>query len=636
MASPEPSKRLAKLEDLPLEILLDICSHLSSAQSFRSLSLCNKKLHGFIKAQGWRDFARTQFPSLSTGISPFEVDAAEVSRSLTALSRSWDRRAVLATRLHPTTDDPHFGREDQHESPRRPWAQWRPRFRFRQRGQQTIGFQPVIASQEEVLDSGWTRRREFVVWGAGAQIGIRLKQTGMRTESRTREEELDKVDQHGNVTKWNTHQPEASRDGADDITALKLLSRDYISLNNQTPRNKVYTVTGTAAGKLSLSKLEFRPGQQALLRKEFIYRTGRVSSVRSLDISPSEELIASAYSNGLLMLHFVYDRDRKGFPISSISVPQATYGHVWATHFVSDVMLAVGTGRSYQPLHIYGITPGGLSENPIRSWTVTDDESTSEVFGSVGCIHRLPEAPGLSSEIMFLSGHTDGAVRLHDMRSPHSHDAIFSDPVDDGAVFSLVTKGRERLVAGNSRNSLIKMFDLRMTGSRVYSYRNAAIPQDSTHLCSGAGEAVDGWSMFLHPGESSSLSNSNSRGHARRSSLTSGISDARASASPVYSLSSPSAYSPSIFAGLEAQVTQIDMVDVFDKYPDPVFDSHHSKTIGSKWFWDPNASSKNLAYYEHTQSNRLRKQVVDWPTNVSSLIDKGYDYRWSEMVNESA
>jgi len=468
--------------------------------------------------------------------------------------------------------------------------------------------------------------------GAGAQIGIRLKQTGMRKEERSKEEELDKIDQHGNVIKWNTHQPESSRDGADDITALKLLSRAYIANYSRSPSDKVYALTGTAAGRLSMSKLELRPGQEALLKKAFVYRTGRVSSVRSLDISPSEELLASSYSNGLLMLHFIYNRDRKGFPVSSVSVGHM-HGHLWASQFLSDMILAVGTGRSYQPLHLYGITPSGLADEPFRSYTFRDENSSAEVFGSVGCIQRLPESPDLSSNTIFLSGPTDGAVRLHDMRSPDSCASVFSDPVDDGAVFALVTKGRERLVAGNSRNSLLKMFDIRMTGGRVYSYRNAVSNQDSIELSSGAGETTDGWSMFLHPGDSASLSNT--RGHARRSSLTSSVGDARTSASPVYSLSSPSAYSPSIFVGLEAQVTQVDMVDVFDKHSDPIFDAHQSKTVGQKWFWDPNNNSRNLAYYEHTRTNRLRKQVANWPSDVRSLIDKGYDYRWSGLVNGS-
>lgn len=619
----------AKLDKLPPEILGDICCYLASAQSFRNLALCNHTLNEFIKAQGWKTFIRTQFPASSTSVLASGVNAEDAAKSMTSLSRSWDRRAVLATRLHPNSSDPHFGREDHHEAPRRPWAHWRPRFRFRQRGQQTIGFQPVIASQEEVLNSEWTRRREFVVWGAGAQLGFRMKHTGVKAEERTKEQELDQLDQHGNDIKWNTFQPEASRDGADDITSLKLLSREYVSRHSKSSSDKVDVITGTAAGRLALSKMEIRPGQEALLKKEFVYRTGRISSVRSIDISPCEDLLVSGYSNGLIMLHFVYNRDRRGFPISNVSLDH-NHGHLWATSFLSNTRIAVGSGRCYQPLHIYEITHSGLSENPVRSYTFADDQSSSEVFGSVGCIEKLPDAPGLSSEVVFLTGHTDGAVRLHDLRSTKSHESTFSDPVDDGAVFSLVTKGRQGIIAGSSRNSLIKMFDIRMTGGRAYSYGNVAGTQGPEDIEYRARGSSNGWSLFLHPGESTS--SSNTRGGNRRNSLTSSIGDARASASPVYSLSSPSAYSPSIFAGMEAQVTQIDIVDVFDKHPDPIFHTERTNTVGSKWFWDPSNSSKNLAYYEHSQANKLRKQGFDWPENFSQMSDKGYDYRWVEMA----
>ncbi|KAL8710706.1 MAG: hypothetical protein Q9220_004724 [cf. Caloplaca sp. 1 TL-2023] len=50
---------------------------------------------------------------------------------------------------------------------------------------------------------------------------------------------------------------------------------------------------------------------------------------------------------------------------------------------------------------------------------------------------------------------------------------------------------------------------------------------------------------------------------------------ARILATSIYSLSSPSIFSPSMFAGLEGNVIQVDATSVYDRFPDPLFSAGH-------------------------------------------------------------
>ena len=188
--------------------------------------------------------------------------------------------------------------------------------------------------------------------------------------------------------------------------------------------------------------------------------------------------------------------------------------------------------------------------------------------------------------------------------------AFFTDVVDTfSAIYSIVSFGRERFVAGGARHSILKVFDLRMPGGKLYyaanlgSCSSATSPSHSTetlHLPrstyseyrSNVSSHVD-WNIFLN--------------------IPVGKSMDRVSDSPVYSLSSPSPYSPSWYAGVEDNVLQVDMVSMMDRHHDPVF-KHGPEATGNRDIdvvqkWNPGKDALCLPAYEQKSGNvSLHKQ----------------------------
>lgn len=93
--------------------------------------------------------------------------------------------------------------------------------------------------------------------------------------------------------------------------------------------------------------------------------------------------------------------------------------------------------------------------------------------------------------------------------------------------------------------------------------------------------------------------------------------------SPVYSLSSPSSCSPTLFAGLEGNILELNIVSVMDRHPDPIF-TFGPKDTRKKW--DPYSDVLSCSLYEQRDSNiNLRKQRRVGETGPSK---KGWDDRW--------
>lgn len=205
---------------------------------------------------------------------------------------------------------------------------------------------------------------------------------------------------------------------------------------------------------------------------------------------------------------------------------------------------------------------------------------------------------------------------------------MYSDPVDaSSAVYSLLLIGQERFVAGGAQHSLIKVFDLRMPGQRLYHAANT-LPcsqqrfhppkrRESSQFTIRCGiwgrcpfHASIGtprnWNVFL-----------GTRSFGHEQSLE----------SSVYSLSRPSSVSPTIYAGVQNWVTQLDLVSVLDRHPDPIHnidipngaangypDAQESFYVGyqnEKYVqeakrimndttrkWDPEEQALNLTMYE--------------------------------------
>ena len=215
---------------------------------------------------------------------------------------------------------------------------------------------------------------------------------------------------------------------------------------------------------------------------------------------------------------------------------------------------------------------------------------------------------------------------LHDLRVSHSSIATFRDPVDTfSPIYCLQPIGTERFLAGGARHSLIKVFDLRVPGGKLYHAVNANLcsPTDCDYLeqpnqrfsppgrCNHHQRAKfdrRGWNVFLNLPSN----------RTRRD-------------SPVYAVSRPSQCSPSFFAGVENGVVQLDIVSIMDKHPDPIFQKGpvpKGDRGDIRRRWDPNREAVAMPMYEHNNGPvNLLKQHAEVEFMEGSLRP-GLDERW--------
>lgn len=233
--------------------------------------------------------------------------------------------------------------------------------------------------------------------------------------------------------------------------------------------------------------------------------------------------------------------------------------------------------------------------------------------------------------------HLCKVFRLHDMRSPSAHEISYWDSTDQSAIYSLQPLGRERIVAGAACHSLLKVFDLRITGGRAYHYLDAAVrTPDSLDLLQIGGPAKqDGlhtppqsndcaWNLFINPRNRVS----GRSGSVRQQSWN----NRRSTESPIYSLSSPSPASPSLFAGVENNIVEFNIVSMLDRHPDPVFEpgvKRKGRHIDVKGTWNPHGDVLNLAMYEQSATAALRLRVQTGAGILPGTIP-GYDERWRD------
>ncbi|KAH0383882.1 hypothetical protein KCU92_g4952, partial [Aureobasidium melanogenum] len=598
------------LADIPIELLNQVVSH-CPATSVGHLSRTSKSLHEFVEKEGWRTFTQTHFTSVGTSL--YWRDAA---RSLTTLSRNWQRRAFLATYLAPSGDATAL-------------PAWQAIKKWRRPAGQTMGFQPAVDSYEHFIGSRWTDRRQVVAWSAGAELVVRVKVRDASTEEAYRNatpQDKNNFENNGTRVRWWTYKPLSSVEGRDDITSVQILKRD-----DQPSRNSIDSseqiIIGTANGDLQL--VEVPPGSDSGVIKTYYVTNG--VSVRSTSLSTETETtqdqpqhLAANLSDSRIALYQVDPTQFKIAPVSEINaIPQRQKGcRIWSTKFLDSKHLAVGLGPSVEPINIFEIRPEGIVEEPVRKIGLTGnaDELDPVKASSIYPIEPLLDSNGGRNGDLFLSGGYDGIVRLHDMRSPSSFTAVYHDPTDDAAIYSLLSRGRDRVVAGASRHGLLKMFDLRMSGGSMYDYAGASDTSDSS---------TGDWNIFINPRDR--YVNSAWRGPnswMRRSAEGS-----------VYNLSSPSPTSPFIFAGVENAVVEFNFSSVLDKHPDPIFLGGSAGKKGRRnnvpSYLQHKQDILNLAMYSQgtdgsREAMKLRTQRSVEETLGQDINPAGLDERWKE------
>ena len=605
------------IDNLPPELLSQIVAHCETARTLLNLSLTCKRLNQFIQTDGFRVFVQHRFPSLQT--PPYWKDA---THGLTTWSRNWDRKAFIARYIEPYKDP----------SLRHPHT-------IRSRRNQTMGYRPIIDSYEEWVGGNWSSRKEVVAWGGGADLILRLRRTGDEAETAWQaHREPDRrsiLDQHHHMHDWVVYKEHGLVDGRDDITSTNIL-RSTNSVDNDSE----HVLIGRASGKLDRVAISVQESKKRVIS---CYETGN-RPVRSATVNlTSEPLLAACLADNAVALYPTSSQGIGIEPLDEVSaIPPGRPGRTWSSRFLRQDRLAIGRGPSGQPLLVYAIGEAGFSKDPIRKYEADagdgETASGSQVVDSTGSNARstsiypiTPIAPssaaGGAEGDIFLSGGYDGNIRLHDLRSPASSTAIFMDLVDNSAIYSLLPLGRERFVAGASRHAMIKVFDLRMSGGKLYHSSNLescdseiSLKVASTEACQSSRPCCD-----YHLQIKAVRSNYNMY-------IDACGPRSRRSNSPVYTLSAPSPFSPSFFAGIENAVVQFDVISALDRHPDPLF-THGLKKTGVEPVdimrkWDPQQDAMSLRLFEQVMgaTNMTVQQKLHVP--MVRHGKKGWDERW--------
>ncbi|KAK4997281.1 hypothetical protein LTR66_003286 [Elasticomyces elasticus] len=487
-----------------------------------------------------------------------------------------------------------------------------------------MGFRPSIDSYEEWLGNRSIDRREVLAWSAGAELIVRVKNgQGSSLSTSTGTDRLcdARRDEFGNTIEWWTYKPFSSVEGKDDITSVNVLKPPHLPDYRAEEFRREKIVISTANGDLHL--LEIPTGANDNVVKTYFVTNGRA-------------FLAANLSDGKIALYPVGTSSSKIEPLSQTHVTgEKRNCRIWGTKFLNDKHFAVGLGPSNQPIHVFEVRPEGLSNDPVRKFGLQSDDTNrqNERLGqqSSSVYPIVPLSAGThaggSEGAVFLSGGYDGTIRAHDMRASSAVVATYADPTDDSAIYCLLPQGRERIIAGTARHSLIKVFDLRMTGGRKYCYEDDSSTgpvAGADSLRNSAHHTRGDWNLFINPRDRYS----NHSWHSRNSWMR------RSAESSIYSLSSPSSFSPYVYAGIENAIVEFNFSSSSDSHPDPMFGHHPIRQTLSR---RRKTEVLNLAMYSQDtdgtkEAMKLRVQGgIDENGRDGSRVLQGLDERWRDV-----
>lgn len=611
------SSQIEMFEDLPIEILQLVAGHLPTASAIVNLSLTNKKLHERLSMDDYaifRQFVLNKFPSISC--PPFWKEAASV---LTSRSRAWDRRGFIASACQPPRDDQY----------------WPTRVEARQK----FGFVPVIDSYE-TWETG-VDRREVLAWGAAGRLRLRITENGTTSWRawRTRDDHLPQND----ILDVRLLKPQQRQAESNDQIIVRRANREVVKVE--------YGVEGGD----TLPEAMY-PSDQFLQRT--VYVTGS-DFIDCVDTSSAVNPMLAVCNTKTIQLFPVHSEEKITQPSNIYQLAQNFQfkSRKRCAKFLSDEKLALGIqfleGQTQSPIDVYHVTPHGLVEEmstPAHSLRISGSQLGRHCANAIAPLDTTASVSGRPGQV-FLSGWSDGIARLHDLRTPLACEGEYTDGVDDGQILSLLPIGHERFLAGSHHNACLKTFDLRMSGSRAYCYLDAVKPH--SHL-SAFKNIADPAPSDSHPSENASSTYRPDKEiniflslHVPRVRRIWQPLPRRPDArlpryrGSVYSLSAPSAFSPTVFVGIENDVIQVDFKSTDDVTgPRSRFFDHDIYPRDPEDVLNLSCYERPRPGYESTDPVLLRKQV-DWidKRNVHTApiqannrragkAEPGWDERW--------
>ena len=399
------------LDTLPVEVLEIVIGYLLTASSVVNLSLGNRKLHERISADKYalfKSFVQNRFPSTQT--PPFWYDAAI---ALTARSRAWDRRAFVARECRLPGNDVFPGT-------RIPT------------GLKT-GFPPAIDSYETWTGATWIEKKEVLAWGAAGRLRLRTV--------------------HNGKTSWSTYHTPFDHAPHNDIMDVRLLRPNQVKNSDSLSETIILRRANNTVAKI-ISK----PDQDSFEHVSTFNWDPKSQQIDSMDMNQATDPLLAVCNSKEVKLFQVQSTDPQ---IEACDVLELLAHHerksrIRCTKFLSPEKLALGaqflTGRTRAPIEIYHVEPSGIRPIPTYFRDVTlEPVAGRHCANAIASLHATSTLSGRPGDV-FLSGWTDGVVRLYDLRSGNDKPRTeYLDTVDDGQILSLLTIGHEKFLAGSHR-----------------------------------------------------------------------------------------------------------------------------------------------------------------------------------------
>ncbi|KAA8648534.1 hypothetical protein EYZ11_001127 [Aspergillus tanneri] len=605
------------LSRLPPEIVYHIATYLPSASALARLAQTCRRLHEVIAAEDWRiyrAFVKSRFPDIKTPL--FWKDAAQ---ALTSRSRALDRHAVIGRFVLQSQNAVKVGSH-----------------RATRRDNPTHGYRPAIDSYEVWNGDRWEDRREVLAWGAADELALRIKQTGANQDERWFVfNDLDHISSH------------------DDICGVHILKPGHYARE----AGKEHLIFGRLRGELV--HLAISPDEETHEYKQQFSTFGL--EIERIDLSDGPEpILAAHFNNGSIAFYNTTTGETNVDAFARLRIDPENVTRNKYSRFLSPYRFAVGTGRPDDALAISTITPNCLSLDREISVNSLDLEAQVGLTPntSVSAIAPLnAQFSRGSSGDAFLAAWGDRVIRLHDLRSDKPYEAMYRDVTDQNPIYCVHPFANDRFFVGAGGDAVVKIFDLRMP--KTYSYLEtrlaSLLPPHNHHMQSPNSKITSctngTFNSITYPRKDltiflsyqpPALSNS-SRARARSSRSN------RAYRGAVYTMSSPSALSPTIYTGIADAVVQLDFAST-DDLTGPCREWYQN-TLDIDSF-DLNADSSSspnqilgLSGYERpdprnpTQFSKLRVQQPFSSVGEDDILNEkftSWDRRWKRLEETGA
>ncbi|KAI9371522.1 hypothetical protein BJX61DRAFT_511251 [Aspergillus egyptiacus] len=591
------------LSDLPPEIVYLIATHLPTASALAHLARSCRRLHQIIASEDWRifrAFVNSQFYNIPT--PPFWKDVAQ---ALTSRERALDRHAIIGRFVIRPSAATQLGGSPEAIRGDNP----------------THGYRPAIDSYEVWTGSSWHDRQEVLAWGAAHELILQIRRTGSQKSQR-----------------WFAFNDLEHISSRDDIRGIHLLRSDHRAKDS----NQEHLILGRMRGELA--HLAITPDSNSYEYKQRFQTFGLEIERTDMGDGP-EPILAAHLNNGMIVFYSTTSGDAEVHSFASLQIQAGSSGRNRSSTFLAPNRFAVGTGRSEDAIAISTISQERIDlEREISADFLGLRANGLAKRATVTSIAPLKsQGIGSSSGNVFLAAWGDDAVRLHDLRSHKPSESAYRDIADQNPVYCIHPFGQDRFILGAGGDALVKIFDLRMP--KTYSYlaarpNSVTISNDHPSSSSSQRQKATSYpskdlSLFLSFHSTNSPANAPRSRHLRHRYR-----------GPVYTMSSPSLLSPTIYTGIAGGVVRLDFASTDDLagpsqgwYRDLLdLDLEHK---GSRKLNDV----LDLSGYERPDSNdtttcsKLRSQQPFWTVDERNVINEqatGWDRRWKPLDEPGA